>query len=137
MVEIYDRAEREVGYNATRFVEMVAERGGVGAAKALLAAAEVSDGFANLWEAGRLDLTVEALVLEPEFEDLFTHPSARWCSVGSTGSARRDDHSMARRGTSTVGRRDGSRPVVPAGTSPTAIGEGMVVSLLHRFGRPF
>ncbi|MCV7199821.1 hypothetical protein H7J74_25645 [Mycobacterium angelicum] len=32
----------------------------------------ISDGFAALWERGRLDLTVEALVVEPAFSDLFT-----------------------------------------------------------------
>lgn len=37
----------------------------------LLAASVVSDGFRALWERGRLDLTVEALVLRPEFRELF------------------------------------------------------------------
>jgi hypothetical protein len=32
----------------------------------------VSDGFTALWRAKRLDLTVEAHVLKPEFESLFT-----------------------------------------------------------------
>lgn len=32
----------------------------------------VSDGFATLWERGRLDLTVEALALDPKFRSLFT-----------------------------------------------------------------
>jgi hypothetical protein len=31
-----------------------------------------SDGFAELWERGRLDLTVEALVAEPKFSELFS-----------------------------------------------------------------
>jgi hypothetical protein len=31
----------------------------------------VSEGFTALWERGRLDLSVEALVLAEEFDDLF------------------------------------------------------------------
>lgn len=37
MVRIYQRAKDEVGYNATRFLQMVAEHGGVEAARHLLA----------------------------------------------------------------------------------------------------
>ena len=48
MVEIYERAKREAGYTATRFVQMVAERGGVQTAKSLLATGDVSEGFTAL-----------------------------------------------------------------------------------------
>jgi hypothetical protein len=34
--------------------------------------AQVSDGFTELWMRGRKDLTVEALVLRPEYADLFS-----------------------------------------------------------------
>jgi hypothetical protein len=71
MVLVYERARDEAGYVATRFLQMVSERGGLEAAKALLNSPAVSDGFTALWERGRLDLTVEKLVLEPEFRDLF------------------------------------------------------------------
>ena len=72
MVEIYRRAKDEVGYVAARFLQMVSEQGGVATARQLLATAAVSDGFVTLWEKGRLDLTVEAHVLYPEFRPLFT-----------------------------------------------------------------
>ena len=72
MVGIYDSAKREAGYNATRFLQMVSEHGGLNAARQLLHASGVSDGFTALWMAKRLDLTVEAHVLKPEFESLFT-----------------------------------------------------------------
>ena len=42
------------------------------AALTLLASPTVSDGFAALWQCGRLDLTVEALVLRPPWSALFT-----------------------------------------------------------------
>lgn len=67
-----ERARSEAGYNPTILLRMVSEHGGVGAAKRLLAAPHISDGFAKLWERGRLDLTVEAAVLRPEFAALFT-----------------------------------------------------------------
>jgi hypothetical protein len=37
-----------------------------------LLAPSVSDGFVSLWEKQRLDLTVEALVVEGRFAHLFT-----------------------------------------------------------------
>jgi hypothetical protein len=32
MVEIYQTAKRDLGYNATRFIQMVSDRGGLAAA---------------------------------------------------------------------------------------------------------
>ena len=72
MIDIYEKAKRETGYNATRFLQMVSEIGGVVAARRLLAAPVVSDGFTALWERGRLDLTVETLVLSEEYRELFS-----------------------------------------------------------------
>src|SRR5215207_1381990 len=72
MIEIYEKAKRDAGYNATRFLQMVSELGGLGAARRLLAAPAVSDGFTALWERGRLDLTVETLVLSEQYRQLFT-----------------------------------------------------------------
>ena len=63
---------RERGYTPTRFVQMVAEFGGLGAAHALLSGPNASDGFTQLWEMDRLDMSVEANVLLPWFQDLFT-----------------------------------------------------------------
>ena len=72
MVRIYEVAKRDAGYNATRFLQMISERGGLDAARQLLHASTVSEGFTALWLANRLDLSVEAHVLKPEFGDLFT-----------------------------------------------------------------
>jgi hypothetical protein len=71
MVAIYETAKRELGYNATRFLQMLSEHGGVATAKRLLWTDAPSDGFTTLWTHGRLDLTVEAHVLLPEYENLF------------------------------------------------------------------
>ena len=72
MLEIYERAKTECHYNASRFLQMVAERGGLATARYLLHATGLSDGFTALWECNRLDLTVEAYVLKPEWQGLFT-----------------------------------------------------------------
>jgi hypothetical protein len=72
MMDIYRRAKNEARYNATRFLRMVGENGGYETALHLLRASETSDGFAALWERGRLDLTVEALVLQDRWRDLFS-----------------------------------------------------------------
>jgi hypothetical protein len=72
MVEIYLRAKAECGYNAVRFLQMLAEHGGLGTAKRLLASDDIQYGFTELWERGRVDPTVEAHVLKDEFEGLFS-----------------------------------------------------------------
>ena len=72
MINIYETAKEECDYNATYFIQMVAEHGGVETARRLLRAKEPQYGFTALWECGRLDLTVEAHVLKPEFAELFS-----------------------------------------------------------------
>jgi len=72
MLELYKMAKNECDYCATRFLLMVNERGGLEAAKTLIRAKDVSEGFKRLWECERLDLTVEAKILEPEWHPLFS-----------------------------------------------------------------
>jgi len=72
MYELYMRARTEAHYHPSYFRNMLAGRGGLATARKLLAAPTISDGFAALWERGRLDLTVEALVVQPRFAELFT-----------------------------------------------------------------
>jgi hypothetical protein len=69
MLDIYKEAKK-IGYNANYFVQMVQENGGVETAHLLLAK-EPTEGFTRLWEEGRLDLSIEALVLKPQFISLF------------------------------------------------------------------
>jgi hypothetical protein len=72
MLNIYSRARSEARYNATRFLSMVTEHGGLETARILLHAPTVSEGYGALWERGRLDLSVEAVVLKPEWHSLFS-----------------------------------------------------------------
>ncbi len=71
MLGVYEQAP-ELGYNATRFLQMVYELGGVQAAKRLLQKHDVQSGLAWLWEHGRLDISMEALVLQEPFGSLFS-----------------------------------------------------------------
>jgi hypothetical protein len=70
MMRAYLQAKIDAGYNATRFHQMLTEHGGVETARRLLP--QMSDGFTQLWQRKRLDLTVEWIVLEPQWHDLFS-----------------------------------------------------------------
>ena len=81
MLNVYRRAKSEAGYNAQRFLQMVVDHGGVSAARILIRSDSVSDGFTALWERNRLDLTVEAVVLEnAKYHSLFTEEERRICA---------------------------------------------------------
>ena len=60
------------GYWASYFLRGVRNHGGPAYAHQLLRADGTSDGFQRLTDERLLDLTVEALVLRPEFTELFT-----------------------------------------------------------------
>ncbi len=54
MFDIYRRAKTEAGYNATIFLQMISDRGGVDTAKKLINASKPSDGYTHLYERGYL-----------------------------------------------------------------------------------
>lgn len=72
MLSIYRKAKTECNYNATRFLQMVNEQGGFEAAKSLLHTDEYSVGLTSLWELNRLDLTMEAIVIQNPWTTLFS-----------------------------------------------------------------
>ncbi len=71
MMDIYVRALEEADYKATRYLEMLHDHRGLETARLLIYADKPSDGYTALWERGRLDLTVEALVVQPKWQTLF------------------------------------------------------------------
>lgn len=71
MMRNYNRARDELGINARGYLAMLNEYRGLETARRLINAAKPSDGYTDLWECGRLDLSVEALVLQPEWASLF------------------------------------------------------------------
>lgn len=66
MMNIYVRAKAEANYTASLFHRMLCERGGLATAKQLINDHTPSEGYTALWEHGRLDLTVEAVVTSGE-----------------------------------------------------------------------
>ncbi len=70
MFRIYDESTA-IGYTPSKFRQMVANEGGLQTAKKLIGSKQLSDGFAELAQLGRLDLTVEALVLQEKYRPLF------------------------------------------------------------------
>jgi len=81
MIDIYETAQKECGYNATRFLQLVGSKGGLAAAKQLISKPAGTEGFATLWECGRLDLSVEAHALKPEYCELFTEEERKLCTA--------------------------------------------------------
>ena len=72
MKSVYILAKSECGYNATYFLKMLSELGGVKTAKKLLRSSNVQGGFAELLQCGRKDITMEARVIKPDYVSLFT-----------------------------------------------------------------
>lgn len=68
----YRAAGRETGYWAGYFLRSVRQHGGIGTARRLLERPHVSKGLSKLAELNRLDLAMEALVLDPTYRMLFT-----------------------------------------------------------------
>lgn len=71
MLGIYQRAKKELNYDAKLLLRMLANEGAVATATRLVMSDHLSEGFIFLWTHERLDLTVEALVADPEFAPLF------------------------------------------------------------------
>lgn len=59
-----------LGYRPTQFKQMLGAQGGNATVRQLLAKGKPSEGFTRLWELKRLDLTVEALVVETKWRQL-------------------------------------------------------------------
>jgi len=72
MLDIYELAGRQTGYWANYFLRSVRKDGGLEAARKLLWKEGTSEGFERLKAEHRLDLSMEALMLRPEFRELFT-----------------------------------------------------------------
>ena len=81
MINALTQAKEECGYNATRCMQMLTRDGGVATAKKLIGndSSKLTDGFSKMWANGKLDLTIEYLVLKPEYESLFTEEERQIC----------------------------------------------------------
>ena len=77
MLRIYEEEKAFRPHDASRFRQMIEKDGGLQAAKTILRMSAVSQGFAELYLAKRLDLTVEAMILLPRWKSLFSDDECR------------------------------------------------------------
>ena len=66
------RTTRSLGYVPIIFERMLREHKGLRTAKKLIASGEIQDGFKKVVRLNRPDLTMESIMLESKFRDLFT-----------------------------------------------------------------
>ena len=62
----------KIGYKPRIFMEMRIRDGTINAIKKLVHSTEIPSGFTTLWEKQRLDLSVENIIQENEWINLFT-----------------------------------------------------------------
>jgi hypothetical protein len=62
-----------LGYKPKAFMAMTFEHGTVDAVKILINSSNVSEGFTRLWELKRLDLSMENIIQEDKWKDLFSN----------------------------------------------------------------
>jgi hypothetical protein len=61
-----------LGYKPKVFMSMIFEFGTIDAVKKVINSTKESDGFTRLWELHRLDLSMENIIQEAEWSNLFT-----------------------------------------------------------------
>ena len=61
-----------LGYKPKAFITMMMTEGTVNAVKKLINSEKIPDGFTKLWELKRLDLSMENIIQENEWHELFT-----------------------------------------------------------------
>jgi hypothetical protein len=73
MWELYYAMLNEAGYESRALRRMLREHGGKETAQRLIRTTKLSNGYGNLYQLGRLDLTVEALIHDnPRWHPLFS-----------------------------------------------------------------
>jgi len=73
----YETAGREIGYWGNYYLRSLRRNGGLATAQRMLckkmkSVSEQTKGFRALIDAGRTDLSVESIILQPQFRNLFT-----------------------------------------------------------------
>ena len=78
LLQCAEEAE-QIGIRSPRYVQSLQKLGGVSVCKAFLKRGVVSDTFDELIQAGRPDLTAEAVLVKQEFSFLFTDDEINAC----------------------------------------------------------
>ena len=74
-----EAAQKQCSCRMTRFLQTIEKFGGVKTAKEILRKGRLSDDFEVLQKAGLLKLTMEALVVDRHFAELFTDDEVNQC----------------------------------------------------------
>ena len=71
---------KKIGYVPTRFIQML-QQSDNNAYEVVqrLVTKEATSGLEKLWEQGRLDLSVEAIIVQPRYQELFSDEIIKIC----------------------------------------------------------
>ena len=88
MLDIYSKVKSEAGYDAQGLLQMVKEHGGLEAARKVIKSKTEPKGYTALRKKGRLDLTVEAMVLKTKkYHPLFSADELKTCAKRLNGDS--------------------------------------------------
>lgn len=79
LIKRTEEAAKACGYNPARFVQAVEKNGGVRTAKSYISRNRTSEGFEKLQMCGKLDLSMEAVVVDKKYAALFTDDEVNSC----------------------------------------------------------
>ena len=79
LIEKCKEAEEKCGARTKRLLNNIEKFGAVKTAKEIIRKSNVSDGFDALEKAGRLDLSMEAVVADSRFGELFEDDEVNYC----------------------------------------------------------
>ena len=79
MVLIYKRITKELKHKSPRLIDLINKHGGYEAAIKYLVTESAVQDFAVLWENQRLDLSVEALIVNEKYRDIFDEAIVKTC----------------------------------------------------------
>ena len=79
VIKSCEKAEKECGCKMTRLLETIERFGIVRTAQEILRKGRTSDNFNKLVEAGRIELTMEAIIAKAEYAELFTDEEVNKC----------------------------------------------------------
>ena len=75
-----EKMKKEIGYTPTRFIQML-RKASNDAYEVVqrLVIKDISLGLEKLWEKGRLELSMEAIMTKPEYKELFSQEIIKIC----------------------------------------------------------
>ena len=79
MITLYKRMTKELKYKSPRLMDLINKYGGYEAAVKYITTENNVQDFAVLWENERLDLSVEALITNAHYRDLFMDDIVKYC----------------------------------------------------------